>query len=139
MNPQISGTNVIPTCHGGLENLDDEHSYLIEEIEGVVPSDLNGTFFRNGPGRQRIGDQKYGHWFDGDWYVMRIYFQKGKVHFKNRYVRTPKYVEETVAQTIKYRGFGTQIPGGMRKNLFKIARKSSQHKHDVSRRASAST
>jgi hypothetical protein len=24
-----------------------------------------GTFYVNGPGRIRIGDNKYGHWFDG--------------------------------------------------------------------------
>ena len=38
----------------------------------------------------------------------------GEVFFKNRYVRTPKYVDETREQRIMYRGFGTQIPGGVR-------------------------
>ena len=45
------GINEIPSCRGGLENLDEEHSYWIDEIEGEVPIDLEGTFFRNGPGR----------------------------------------------------------------------------------------
>ena len=43
----VKGNNEIPTCHGGLENLDEEHSYTITDIEGDLPSDLTGTFFRN--------------------------------------------------------------------------------------------
>jgi all-trans-8'-apo-beta-carotenal 15,15'-oxygenase len=31
--------------------------------------------------------------------------------------RTPKYVAETESQSIRYRGFGTQVPGGMLRNL----------------------
>ena len=117
----IAGSNEIPTCHGALENLDTEHDYWLEDIEGVLPTDLVGTFYRNGPGRQRIGETKYGHWFDGDGMLSAFSFTGGdapKLHFRNRYVRTPKYVDETAAQAIRYRGFGTQIPGGFSKNLF---------------------
>ena len=120
MSAVRTGTNEAPTCHGGLENLDEEHSYWIEELEGEVPSNLRGTFFRNGPGRQKIGGQPYGHWFDGDGMLCAFTFNEGKVHFKNAYVRTPKYIEETAAQKILYRGFGTQLPGGMRANFLRL-------------------
>ncbi|MCX7065251.1 MAG: carotenoid oxygenase family protein, partial [Proteobacteria bacterium] len=66
MNARVAGSNEAPDCRGGLANLDEEHSYWVEPIEGRVPADLHGTFFRNGPGRQRIGKQTFGHWFDGD-------------------------------------------------------------------------
>ncbi|MEM9623137.1 MAG: carotenoid oxygenase family protein [Pseudomonadota bacterium] len=115
----FTGQNEPPSHHGGLENLDTEHSYFIDRYEGQLPDDLEGTFFRNGPGRQRIGKDHYGHWFDGDGMLCAFTFSKGKVHFKNAYVRTPKYVAETAAQTIKYRGFGTQIPGGILANIGK--------------------
>ncbi len=108
-----------PTCHGGLENLDEEHNYWIDEIEGALPADLEGTFFRNGPGRQRIGGKPYGHWFDGDGMISCFTFKEGRAHFKNAYVRTPKYIDETEAQEVCYRGFGTQIPGGLRANFLK--------------------
>jgi len=114
------GTNTAPSCHGGLENLDQEFDYWIDDIEGEIPQDLRGTFIRNGPGRQKIGEQKYGHWFDGDGMFSTFTFQDQKVHFKNAYVRTPKYIEETAAQRILYRGFGTQIPGGLWKNFLKM-------------------
>jgi all-trans-8'-apo-beta-carotenal 15,15'-oxygenase len=114
------GTNEPPTCHRGLENLDAEYDYFIDDVEGRVPADLTGTFFRNGPGRQRIGGRAYGHWFDGDGMLCAFTFANGRVHFRNRYVRTPKYVEETAAQKILYRGFGTQIPGGWMKNVLRM-------------------
>jgi all-trans-8'-apo-beta-carotenal 15,15'-oxygenase len=113
-------TTSAPTMHGGLANLDDEHSYWLDSVEGTVPADLHGTFVRNGPGRQSIGGTPYGHWFDGCGMLSVFSIADGKVHFANRYVRTPKYVEETAAQAIKYRGFGTQIPGGIRKNIGRL-------------------
>ena len=113
-------SNAAPTCHGGLENLEEEFDYWVDsqtEIEGAVPSDLRGTFLRNGPGRQQIGGQPFGHWFDGDGMLSAFSFLDGDVFFKNRYVRTPKYIEETEAQRILYRGFGTMIPGGIKANV----------------------
>ena len=120
MSVQTQGANEAPTCHGGLENLEQEYSYALTEVEGEIPSNLKGTFFRNGPGRQKIGDQPFGHWFDGDGMLCAFTFDNGKAHFKNRYVRTPKYIEETAAQEVLYRGFGTQLPGGMFANLLKM-------------------
>ena len=117
---QIPGVNEPPSHHGGLENLDEEFSYWIDDIEGTLPADLEGTFFRNGPGRQRIGQTRYGHWFDGDGMLCAFTFANGKAHFKNAYVRTPKYLAETEARDIVYRGFGTQIPGGLFKNIGKM-------------------
>ncbi|HIG41557.1 MAG: carotenoid oxygenase family protein [bacterium] len=120
MSLQVEGANEIPSCQGGLENLDEEHDYWLTDNEGDVPKDIRGTFFRNGPGRQKIGGKPYGHWFDGDGMLCAFSFVDGKVHFKNKYVRTPKYIEETKQQKVLYRGFGTQIPGGFFKNFLKM-------------------
>ena len=106
-----------PAFHGGLENLDTEYSYWVEQVDGTVPTDIEGTFFRNGPGRQKVGGTPIGHWFDGDGMVCAFSFRNGRVHFRNRYVRTPKYLKETATGEISYRGFGTQIPGGVRRNI----------------------
>lgn len=110
-------TTDAPTMHGALANLDEEFSYWLDTAHGEVPANLHGTFIRNGPGRQRIGDTPYGHWFDGCGMLSVFSIAEGKVHFANRYVRTPKYLKETATQQIQYRGFGTQIPGGLRKNI----------------------
>lgn len=120
MSTQTPGRNEIPDCRGGLENLDEEYDYWLTADEGEIPGDISGTFFRNGPGRQRVGSEKYGHWFDGDGMLCAFTFNEGSVHFKNKYVRTPKYIEETRNGRILYRGFGTQIPGGLLKNFLKV-------------------
>jgi all-trans-8'-apo-beta-carotenal 15,15'-oxygenase len=115
-------TRVLPGCElQGYETLFKESSYWInpESIVGEIPSGLEGTLFLNCPGRNKIGDQQYGHWFDGDGMISAVTIKDGRVHYKNRYVRTPKYVNETAAQKILYRGVGTQIPGGPLKNMFR--------------------
>ncbi|NJN52754.1 MAG: lignostilbene alpha-beta-dioxygenase [Gammaproteobacteria bacterium] len=67
-----------------------------------------------------MGTEKFGHWFDGDGMICQFSFLGDRVHFRNAYVKTPKYVEETAAQKVLYRGFGTQLPGGMRANFLKM-------------------
>jgi len=111
-----------PGCElQGYETLFDEASYWIkpEKVVGEIPPGLEGTLFLNCPGRNKIGDQQYGHWFDGDGMISAVTIKGGRVHYKNRYVRTPKYVNETAAQKILYRGVGTQIPGGFLRNMFR--------------------
>lgn len=105
--------------NGNFRALETEHDYWVDEIIGTLPADLTGTFFRNGPGRHKIGNEKFGHWFDGDGMIARTTFTNGKVHFANRFIRTPKYVAETKAQKIVYRGLGTQRKGGLLANFMR--------------------
>ncbi|MEP5763234.1 MAG: carotenoid oxygenase family protein [Halieaceae bacterium] len=110
-------------CHiPGFEAADGEHDYTItaEEISGEIPTEVKGTLFRNGPGRLKVGKYKFGHWFDGDGMLNAITFKDGAVHYRNRYVQTPKYLEESAAQRILYRGVGTQRPGGFLNNMFRF-------------------
>ena len=44
MSLSLKGTNEIPSCHGGLENLDQEYEYEMKDIEGTLPTNLRGTF-----------------------------------------------------------------------------------------------
>ena len=120
-NPVVP--RIMPGCHiAGFEALEQEYDYPITaaEIHGQIPLEISGTLFRNGPGRLKIGQQKYGHWFDGDGMLNAITLDSGEAHFRNRYVRTPKYVDETAAQKILYRGVGTQRPGGFLNNMFRF-------------------
>ncbi|MGF1478803.1 MAG: carotenoid oxygenase family protein [Cyanophyceae cyanobacterium] len=96
-----------------------EYDYWVEDIEGEIPTELQGTFFRNGPGLLDVGNSPIHHPFDGDGMVSAISFQGGRVHFRNRFVRTEAYLEEQRAGKILYRGvFGTQKPGGWLNNAF---------------------
>lgn len=107
---------------GGFEALETEYNYLVphDQVTGAIPAAVRGTFLRIGPGRNRIGGQKFGHWFDGDGMLHAATFREDGVHYRNRYVRTPKYVKETAAQQIVFRSFGHNAPGGPLKNIGKL-------------------
>ncbi len=104
---------------GGFEALEEEFSYRIprHEIRGRIPESVRGTFYRIGPGRNRIGGEEFGHWFDGDGMVHALTFTDEGAWYRNRYVRTPKYLRETREQRIVYRSFGHNAPGGWRANI----------------------
>jgi len=96
-----------------------EYDYGIDEVEGTIPSSLQGTLFRNGPGLLEVNGQRIHHPFDGDGMVCAIAFDNGRAHFRNRFVRTEGFLKEQQAGKILYRGvFGTQKPGGWLANAF---------------------
>ena len=98
-----------------------EYDYWIDDIEGEIPPDLEGTFYRNGPGLLDINGQVLRHPFDGDGMISAIRFANGRAHYRNRFVRTQGYVEEQKAGKILYRGvFGTQKPGGWLANFLDL-------------------
>lgn len=65
-------------------------------VEGEVPQELRGAFFRNGPNPQYAPRGDY-HWFGGDGMIHGFYIADGKVSYKNRYVRTVKWKKENEA------------------------------------------
>ncbi|MEA5566376.1 carotenoid oxygenase family protein [Anabaena sp. UHCC 0399] len=104
---------------GGYESLTQEFDYWIDEVEGEIPQELQGTLFRNGPGLLDVNGQHFHHPFDGDGMISRITFVDGRAHFCNKFVRTEGYLAEQKAGKILYRGvFGTQKPGGWLANIF---------------------
>ena len=78
-------------------------------IEGKIPSDLRGDFFRNGPGLFERGGQRYHHWFDGDGMVHAWRFSDQGVSHQARFVRTKKFVAEQQAGEFLVPAFGTAI------------------------------
>ena len=78
-------------------------------VTGRIPADLNGVFFRNGPGRFELGGERYHHWFDGDGFVQRWQLNGGKVSHRGRFVATQKFTEESAAGQFLYPTFGTHI------------------------------
>lgn len=106
---------------GGYQSLTQEFDYWIDDIEGQIPPELQGTLFRNGPGLLDINGQPIHHPFDGDGMISRISFVNGRAHYRNRFVRTEGYVAEQKAGKILHRGvFGTQKPGGWLANIFDL-------------------
>lgn len=103
----------------GYRSLKQEFSYWIDDIDGTIPPELNGTLFRNGPGLLDVNGAPIHHPFDGDGMICAIAFEQGRAHFRNRFVRTEGFVAEQKAGKILHRGvFGTQKPGGWLANAF---------------------
>jgi all-trans-8'-apo-beta-carotenal 15,15'-oxygenase len=106
---------------GGYRSQPQEFDYWIDDIEGEIPLELQGTLFRNGPGLLDIHGHAIAYPFDGDGMVCAIAFSQGRAHFRNRFVHTQGYVTEQAVGKILYRGvFGTQKKGGWLANLFDL-------------------
>lgn len=58
----------------GYQSQPNEYEYFIEDIEGKVPEELQGTLFRNGPGLFDVQGTPLQHPFDGDGMVCAISF-----------------------------------------------------------------
>ena len=104
---------------GGYESLSQEFDYWIDQVEGTIPAELQGTLYRNGPGLLDVNGQPIKHPFDGDGMICSVTFQAGRAYFQNRFVRTEGFVAEQRAGKPVYRGvFGTQKLGGFFNNAF---------------------
>lgn len=90
----------------------EEFSYTIPytDIVGSIPQDLRGSLYRAMPGMFERGDKIYGHYLDGDGYIIKLTIStNGEVSFKSKYVKTKEYQEETKAGKVLYRStFRTQ-------------------------------
>ncbi|DBA91440.1 TPA: hypothetical protein ACH3X2_003966 [Trebouxia sp. C0005] len=91
------------------------------DVHGTIPPELAGTYYRNGPGTYKLGDQELAHPFDGHGFIISIAIKNGKAFARARFVETPEYKSEVSQQKVLFRGsFGTQRPGGARHNAFDI-------------------
>lgn len=101
----------------GLWDYCPEADCEVEQIEGQLPEGLVGALVRNGPGKRQLGT----YFFDGDGLIRRVRFgADGKVHYRSRYVHTPKYLAELHSDVPRVRTAGTQLPGGPLANALKL-------------------
>lgn len=90
-----------------------EHCYRVEEVTGSIPDGLDGTLYRNGPGRwQDHTGRPLHHLFDGDGMVSAFTIGEGVVGYRNRYVRTQHFRGKSAT-----RHLGTDAPGGFLANI----------------------
>ncbi|PZQ78117.1 MAG: apocarotenoid-15,15'-oxygenase [Variovorax paradoxus] len=93
----------LPVLQGGFEPVEQELDCELTEIEGEVPADLNGIYVRNGPNRRFAAKGRY-HWFDGDGMLHAVRFDRGRVYYQNRWVRTDGLTEELSAGGALWQG-----------------------------------
>ena len=73
------------------------------EVDGEIPRDLAGTYYRNGPNPAYEPLGRY-HWFDGDGMIHSIRIADGRAFYRNRYVRSDGLREEQAAGSALFPG-----------------------------------
>lgn len=63
------------------------------EVEGTIPSDLNGAFYRCGPDFQYPQDPRNIP-FDGEGHVSMFRIRNGRVDYKSRFVKNDRYLAQ---------------------------------------------
>uniref|UniRef100_A0AAY5EMB3 Beta-carotene oxygenase 1, like n=1 Tax=Electrophorus electricus TaxID=8005 RepID=A0AAY5EMB3_ELEEL len=91
------------------------------ELSGTIPSWLQGTLLRNGPGLFSIGESSYNHWFDGMALIHSFTFKDGEVYYRSKFLRSGTYKKNTAANRIVVTEFGTLAYPEPSKNIFSKA------------------
>lgn len=91
----------------------------LEVIAGAIPSDLRGSLYRNGPARLYRGEQRVGHWFDGDGAVLGVHFTATGATATYRYVQTEGYIDEHQKGKYIYPNYGMTAAGAFWNNWTK--------------------
>jgi len=95
--PRFNG----PMANGPFAPVRAEIDLMDCEVEGTLPSDLNGTFYRVGPDFQyppRLPNIP----LDGEGHIGMFRFANGHVDYKSRFVRTQRYKAQAEARESLY-------------------------------------
>src|SRR5579862_5379817 len=104
----MDGSQVINTyLSGNFAPVRSEDDFELA-VEGEIPAGLTGAFYRNGPNPQFEPRDTY-HWFSGDGMIHGFFVEDGKVRYRNRYVRTPKWQVEHEAGRSMFGTFGNPM------------------------------
>lgn len=84
---------------------------VIEPIKGTVsgriPTFLNGSLLRNGPGSLNVGDMRFNHLFDSSALLHRFEIKDGQVTYQCRFIQTETFKKNKAANRIVVTEFGT--------------------------------
>lgn len=67
------------------------------KIEGKLPLNLRGTYYKNGPALRQGFKRAYPHWFDGDGFIQAFRFDGQTMQHHGRFAQTEKYKAESKA------------------------------------------
>ncbi len=103
MNRDPLPTHETPALDGNNAPVADEIQAGDLAVIGEIPVDLNGMYVRNGPNAYFPPNWRY-HAYDGDGMLHAIYFDRGRVSYRNRWIRTAGLDEERAAGQSLWRG-----------------------------------
>ena len=100
-DPHLSGNYLPVEREIDVDNL--------QVISGRIPKDLSGAYMRNGP-NPLFKPIYYAYPMDGDGMIHAVYFDNGKVRYRNRFVRTSGFVTEQRAGRAIYGSLTHPVP-----------------------------
>ncbi|XP_030612869.1 beta,beta-carotene 15,15'-dioxygenase [Archocentrus centrarchus] len=90
------------------------------EVKGNIPTWLQGTLLRNGPGIFSVGETSYNHWFDGMAIMNSFTFKDGEMTHRSRFLRSDTYKANMGANRIVVSEMGTMaFPDPSKNFIFK--------------------
>ncbi|MBI3676035.1 MAG: carotenoid oxygenase family protein [Proteobacteria bacterium] len=109
MNAPANIQHKNPYLSGNFAPVRSEDDFADLKITGAIPKELSGSYFRNGPNPQFEPRDAFHHWFAGDGMIHAFHVRDGKASYRNRYVRTPKYLLENKAGHSMFGTFGNPM------------------------------
>ncbi|MFZ5668325.1 MAG: carotenoid oxygenase family protein [Pseudomonadota bacterium] len=97
-----------PYLAGNFAPVREESDFELEVV-GEIPDGLRGALYRNGPNPQFDPRDPNHHWFSGDGMIHGFWVDGGKVRYRNRWVRTPRWLVEHAAGRSLFGSFGNPM------------------------------
>jgi carotenoid cleavage dioxygenase len=100
-----------PYLQGNYAPIDEERDFDVPDlhIEGEIPTNLVGAFMRNGANTV-YEPIHYVYPLDGDGMIHALYFDQGRVHYRNRWVQTSHLKTERKFNRTIYGSPGKLVP-----------------------------
>ncbi|XP_029925368.1 beta,beta-carotene 9',10'-oxygenase-like [Myripristis murdjan] len=115
----------ITTVLTGLENIsplvksvEETLEPISTEVQGTIPTWINGNLLRNGPGKFEFGNTHYNHWFDGMAMLHQFKIEEGRVTYKSRFLQSDAFKKNSERDRIMVSEFGTLAMPDPCKNFF---------------------
>ncbi|MGD0142477.1 MAG: carotenoid oxygenase family protein [Rhizomicrobium sp.] len=98
-----------PYLSGNFAPIATEDDFADLPLTGALPRELAGTYYRTGPNPQFPPRDDHYHWFAGDGMIHAFRVADGKISYRNRWVRTPKWELEHAAGQALFGTFGNPM------------------------------
>ncbi|MFB6111298.1 MAG: carotenoid oxygenase family protein [Halobacteriaceae archaeon] len=102
----------------GFRSVEEEHAGTSLPVEGALPDWLEGSLYRNGPGRFETAAGPVNHWFDGLAMLRRFRIDgpQDRITYTNRFLRTDAYRDAETGKSGAGQ-FGTAPGDGLLKRV----------------------
>ncbi|XP_046891256.1 beta-carotene oxygenase 2b isoform X1 [Hypomesus transpacificus] len=117
-NHHYTDVHGLPCIENLVRSVEETPEAISTKITGSVPTWINGSLLRNGPGKFEIGNQKFNHWFDGMALLHKFKISGGQVTYKSRFLGSDCYQANNEHSRIVVSEFGTVAMPDPCKNFF---------------------